>query len=58
MEKKNSFWILTLCVFMLFAVNAGLSLPLRIAIGANGVVILLEVIKQTKEILNGRKEKD
>lgn len=58
MEKRNNFWVLTLCVFMLLAANIGLNLPLRIAIGANGVVILLEVIKQTKEILNGRKKKD
>ncbi len=51
----KNFWIFSLCVFLLAAVNLGLSLPLRVAIAANAVIVLFDVAKQAWGWLHGRR---
>lgn len=55
MLKKN-FWFLTLCVFLLFSVNMGLNIPLRVAIAANAVIILIDVVREARRLKNGGNE--
>ena len=55
MLKKN-FWFLTLCVFLLISVNMGLNIPLRVAIAANAVVILIDVAREARRLKNGGNE--
>ena len=40
--KKSNFWFLTLCALLLIASATGWSIPLRIAVAANAVVVLIE----------------
>lgn len=54
---KNNFWFISLCVLLLISVCTGLNVYLRIAIGLNAVVILLDIIKRIK-VNNGGKEKN
>lgn len=42
---KRKFEYVTLCALLLIALNVGLTVPLRIAIGLNAVVMLADVIK-------------
>ncbi len=42
---KRKFEYVTLCALLLIALNVGLTIPLRIAIGLNAVVMLADVIK-------------
>ena len=39
----KKFWFMTLCVFLLFVAHFGLTVPLRIAIGTNAALILLNI---------------
>lgn len=56
---KKDFWFITLCVFLVIALFAGLNLPLRIAIAANALIIILNIISQIRGyLLAGRKEKN
>lgn len=55
----KNFWFITLCVLLILSTNIGLSIPLRIAIIANAVIIFIEVAKQIRRLINGRnKEKN
>lgn len=53
---KNNFWFISLCVFLLVSVYTGLNVYLRIAIGLNAVVILLDIIKQIKGYSGGKEK--
>lgn len=52
--KKN--WIVTLCALLIFSVLFGLSVPLRIAIGANAILIFVNIVKRVRGAHNGRTE--
>lgn len=52
----NNFWLITLCVLLILSTNIGLSIPLRIAIGANAVAILIDVRKGTRRLYNARRK--
>lgn len=54
----KNFWFITLCALLIIAVNTGLSVPIRIAIAANALFIIFDVIKQARGILSDRKEKN
>lgn len=53
--KKDNFWFITLCVLLIISLSAGMNLFLRIAIGANAIVILIDVFKDARRFYNGRK---
>lgn len=55
MAEKN-FWFITLCALLIISAYTGLNIYLRIAIGANAVVILAEVIRGIRRFTNGRKK--
>ena len=42
---KRKFEYVTLCALLLIALNVGLTVPLRIAIGLNAIVMLADVVK-------------
>lgn len=54
----NNFWFITLCVLWIWSVNIGLSVPLRIALAANAVVILLDVFTGARRLYNERRKKE
>ena len=43
--SKDNFWFITLCVLLIISAYTGMVIPLRIAIAANALVILIGVIK-------------
>ena len=53
---KSNFWLINLCVLLILSANIGLSIPLRIAIGANAVVIMIDVIKGARRLYNERRK--
>ena len=53
--KKSYFWFLTLCVFLMVAGVNGWSTWLRIAVAANALVVLLDVIKSARALLKNSK---
>lgn len=55
MDNKN-FWFVSLCALLIISTYTGLNIFLRIAIAANAVVILAEVIGDIRRFINGRKE--
>lgn len=48
----NKFFIFSLCVLMIISANVGLSIPLRIALAANAVIVLLDVVKEVRRLRN------
>lgn len=52
---KNNFWMLTLCALLLIAGATGWSIPIRVAVAANAVVILLDVAHDTTALYKRRK---
>lgn len=54
----NNFWFITLCVLWILSVNIGLSVPLRIALATNAVVILLDVFTGARRLYNERRKKE
>lgn len=54
----NFFWIMTLCVLLILSANIGLSIPLRIAIVANAIVILIDVFNGARRLYNERCKKE
>lgn len=54
MGEKN-FWFITLCALLIISAYTGLNIFLRIAIGANAVIILAEVIKDIRRFNSGKK---
>lgn len=56
MVKKN-FWFITLCALLVISANVGLNVFLRIALFANAVVILIDVVERLRGLRNGSREK-
>lgn len=56
MNNKNVFWLITLCFLLILANSIGLNIPLKIALGANSVIILIDVIKTIVRWHNERKK--
>lgn len=54
----NNFWFITLCVFLLLSANIGLTVPLRIAIAANAIVILIDILKAARRLYNEQHKKE
>ncbi len=52
----KKFWFITLCAFLILASTIGLSIPLRIAIGANAILILIDLVRRIWRLKNGRTE--
>ena len=57
MNSKN-FWFITLCALLIISSYIGLNVFMRIAIGANAVVILADVIMDIRRLRNGNEAKD
>lgn len=53
--KKSNFWFLTLCALLVIASVNGWSLPLRVAVAANAVVVLMEVAGRIYEFKKDRR---
>ena len=45
-ELMKNFWFVTLCALLIAASAFGLSLPLRVAIAANAVLILVFIVRR------------
>lgn len=57
--RKNDFWVVSLIALIIFSAVIGLNPFLRIALTANAVIVLIDVINQIRRIKNGRaKEKN
>ena len=56
--KKATFWVITLCALLVIAGVNGWSLPLRIAVAANAVVVILEVVHTILSYRNNNEEED
>lgn len=54
--KNSIFWYLTLCALLVIASVNGWSIWYRIAVGANAVVVLLDVVRKTRAHFKGTKE--
>ena len=50
--KKSNFWFLTLCVFLMIAGVNGWSAWLRVAVIANAIVVLMDVVKSAIAVFN------
>lgn len=57
MLNKN-FWILTLCALLIISICTGLDIFLRIALGANGLIILADVIISVRRLVKEKKCKE
>ncbi|MCI5796920.1 MAG: hypothetical protein MR019_08640 [Ruminococcus sp.] len=57
MLNKN-FWILTLCALLIISMCTGLDIFLRIALGANGLIILVDVIISVRRFAKEKKCKE
>ena len=56
---KRNFWFISLCALFIISLCVGFNIFLRIALFANGIVILIDVIKRWRELRNGDgKKKD
>ena len=51
--KKSFFWYLTLCALLIIASVNGWSVWYRIAIGANALVVLLDVVRKIRALSKG-----
>ena len=50
-------WLISLCVLLVIASVIGWNIPLRIAIGTNAAIILIDVIIRIWRMKNGREKK-
>lgn len=53
----KNFWFITLFMLFLFALESGLTVPLRVAFAANALVIILDIVKQVRRDLCAGREK-
>ena len=53
----NNFWFITLCVLWILSANIGLSVPLRVALAANAIIILSDVFTRARRLYNERRKK-
>lgn len=56
--RKNDFWVISLIALIVISAVVGLNLPLRIALTANAVVVLIDVINRIRRIKNGRSKEE
>lgn len=54
--KNSIFWYLTLCALLIIASVNGWNVWYRIAVGANALVVLLDVARKTRAHVKGAKE--
>lgn len=55
---KNDFWVISLIALIVISAVIGLNLPLRIALTANAVIVLIDVINRIRRIKNGRSKEE
>lgn len=55
---KNDFWLLTLCALLLIASATGWSLPIRVAVAANAVVVIAEVVRDARALFIDQKRRN
>lgn len=53
---KNDFWYLILCLLFIIASYCGMSIWIRIAIALDAIVVLIDVARKIRGIVNGNKE--
>lgn len=53
---KDNFWMISLCALLLIASATEWNLPIRVAVAANAVIILLEVARDAIAIHKANKE--
>ena len=46
----NKFWYISALALIVISANIGLSIPLRIALAANAVIILIDVFKGVRRL--------
>ena len=51
--KNSDFWFITLCALLVIGSVTGWNIPLRIAVMANALVVLLDVVKKIKVLKKG-----
>lgn len=49
-------WFISLCALLIIAAAFGLSVPLRVALGANAAVILIDITRRIWRLHNGTAE--
>lgn len=54
--KNSFFWYLTLCALLIIASVNGWNVWYRIAIGANALVVLLDVVRKTRARVKSSEE--
>ena len=54
MFNKN-FWLITLCALLIISIYTGLNIFSRIALGANGLIILADVIISVRRLAKEKK---
>lgn len=54
--KKSNFWILTLCALLVIASVDGWSVPLRVAVSANALVVLMDVMRSARALFKRSEE--
>ena len=54
----KNFWWISLCALLVIASVIGWIIPVRIAVGANAIVILLDIIKTIWRYRNGGRKKE
>lgn len=52
--KNNGFWFVSLCTLLVFANCMEMTLPLRIALAANALVLLIDVAGKIRGYVHGR----
>ncbi len=52
--KKSNFWFLTLCALLVFASVNEMSPLLRVALAANAIVVLMEVVGEIRNFKTDR----
>ena len=51
----RNFWMISLCAFLIIASVTGWNIPIRIAVGANAAVVLIDVLYQIGGIIYERR---
>ena len=49
-------WFISLCALLIFATSFGLNIPLRVAIGANAIIILVNIVRRIWRLHDGTAE--
>lgn len=49
----KNFWFISLCALLIIASFVDWIIPIRVAVAANAIVILFDVIRDARRLLNG-----